>query len=159
MTTSKPVRPVFPGLPLWILLSFCPSLTTFWARPDAWYAALAKPAWNPPNWVFGPVWTTLYVLMGTAAWLVWRQGGFAAQRTALLLFMAQLVLNALWTPLFFGLHSPGLALAEIIVLLVAVSATIHSFRRVSPLAAALLVPYLAWGCFATALTFTLWRMN
>ncbi len=102
-TESLPTpRPLWPGLVFWLLACFAAPVSASWARPDAWYAALVKPAWNPPGWVFGPVWTTLYLLMGTAAWLVWRRGGWGAQRRPLGWFAAQLALNALWTPLFFG---------------------------------------------------------
>ena len=127
--------------------------------PDAWYAALRKPAWNPPGWVFGPVWTMLYTLMAVAAWLVWRRGGFATQRRPLTLFLVQLALNAAWTPLFFGLHWPGVALAEMGLLWAALGATLLAFRSVSSVAAALLTPYLAWVSFAAVLNFTLWHLN
>jgi tryptophan-rich sensory protein len=127
--------------------------------PAEWYATLKKPAWNPPGWVFGPVWTALYTMMAVAAWLVWQRGGFASQRRPLTLFLAQLALNAAWTPLFFGLRLPGLAFAEIMVLWLAIAATLTSFRGVSRPAAWLLVPYLAWVTFAAALNFALWRLN
>jgi tryptophan-rich sensory protein len=127
--------------------------------PGPWYASLNKPAWNPPAWVFGPVWTMLYTMMAVAAWLVWRQGGWKAQRRPLTLFLAQLVLNAAWTPLFFGLKNPGLAFAEIILLWLVIAATLVGFGRVSRAAACLLAPYLAWVSFAAALNFTVWRLN
>lgn len=147
------------ALPGWLLLCFAAPALAFAARPDGWYAALAKPAWNPPAWLFGPVWTILYVLMAVAAWLVWRRGGWAAQRGPLARFVVQLALNALWTPLFFGLHRIDLALLEIVVLWVAIIATIAGFRRVSRVASWLLAPYLAWVSFAAFLTFTLWQLN
>lgn len=125
---------------------------------DPWYAALTKPSWNPPNWVFGPVWTMLYLMMAVAAWLVWRRRG-AAAGVPLALFAAQLALNALWSYLFFGLHRPGLAFAEITLLWAAILATLLAFRRVVPLAAWLLVPYLLWVTFAAFLNFTIWRLN
>lgn len=148
-------------LPLvgWVALVFSASLTGLLVSTEGWYAELTKPAWNPPSRLFGPVWSTLYIAMGVSAWLVWRQGGWSQQRGRLALFIMQWALNALWTPLFFGLHQIGLALAEIIVLWVAIAATIASFARVSQVAAALLVPYLAWVSFATFLTFTIWRLN
>lgn len=127
--------------------------------PGEWYASLQKPSWNPPGWVFGPVWTALYTMMAVAAWLVWKRGGFSAQRRARALFCAQLILNAAWTPLFFGLQQPGLAFAEIVVLWLAIAATLVAFHRVSRAAAWLLAPYLAWVSFAAALNFTLWRLN
>lgn len=127
--------------------------------PGDWYAALAKPAWNPPSWIFGPVWTLLYVLMAVAAWLVWRAGAGPQRRRALALYGVQLALNAAWTPLFFGLHLLGAALAEILVLWVAIAATMVAFARVSRVAAWLLAPYLAWVGFAAVLTFTIWRLN
>jgi tryptophan-rich sensory protein len=127
--------------------------------PGEWYASLRKPSWNPPGWIFGPVWTVLYTMMAVAAWMVWRRGGWGKQRTPLLVFLAQLMLNALWTPLFFGLQRPGLAFAEILLLWLAIVVTIVVFNPVSRPAMLLLVPYLAWVSFAAALNFTLWRLN
>ena len=125
-----------------------------------WYAALARPAWTPPGWVFGPVWTALYVLMAVAAWLVWRQAGdWAGARAALGLYVVQLVLNAAWPGLFFGLRMPGAAFAELVVLWAAILATLVAFRRLSPTAGALMAPYLAWCTFAAALNLAIWRMN
>jgi len=124
-----------------------------------WYQALSKPAWTPPDWVFGPVWTTLYFLMALAAWMVWRRTGWSTGRTALGLFGVQLVLNAAWSPLFFSLHSPGIALVDIILLWAAIAATFWSFGRVSALAAGLFVPYLMWVSYATALNWAIWRLN
>ncbi len=103
--------------------------------PGGWYAALNKPAWNPPAWIFGPVWTALYAMMAVAAWLVWKRGGFAAHRQALTLFLIQLVLNASWTPLFFGLHRPGVAFVEIIFLWLAIAATLAAFCPINRVAA------------------------
>lgn len=124
--------------------------------PGDWYAQLRKPDWNPPAWVFGPVWTVLYAAMAYAAWRVWRKGGGPGP---LLLFAVQLLLNAAWSPLFFGLESPGLALAEILCLLVAVGATGVAFFRRDRMAGALFVPYFAWVAFASLLNATLWRLN
>jgi len=126
---------------------------------DGWYAALRKPPWNPPNWVFGPVWSVLYLLMAVAAWLVWRRRDFARVSLPLALFGVQLVLNGLWSVLFFGWHRPDLALIEIVFLWSAILATMLAFRRVVPLATRLLVPYLLWVSFAAVLNFTIWRMN
>jgi len=147
------------GLCGWLLLCFAAASLGAVFMPGEWYAALRKPAWNPPGWVFGPVWSTLYTMMAVAAWLVWKRGGFAAQRRPLALFLAQLALNAVWTPLFFGLHRPGVAFAEIVLLWLAIAATLVAFRPVSRAAAWLLAPYLAWVSFAAALNGTLWRLN
>lgn len=154
---ASPYR--WPVLLGFILLCFATAVPAAWWPPGAWYAALNKPAWNPPTWLFGPVWSTLYVLMAVAAWRVWRHGGFAAQRRPLGLFLVQLVLNAAWSPLFFGLKQPGVAFAEILGLWLAIAATIAVFRGVDRIAAALLVPYIAWVSFAAFLNGTLWQLN
>jgi tryptophan-rich sensory protein len=143
----------------WIALCFGAAASGAIWSPDAWYAQLRKPAWNPPTWVFGPVWTALYAMMGVSAWRVWRRAGFAGAGDALGIFLLQLALNALWTPVFFGWHRPGWAFAVIVAMWIAILATLISFRRHDRLAAALLVPYLAWVSFASALNFALWRAN
>ena len=143
----------------WLALCFAAAGTAVFVSTDGWYATLHKPSWNPPPWLFGPAWSLLYVLMAVAAWLVWRDGGWKMQARALGLFLIQWLLNALWTPLFFGLHRPGLAFAEIIILWLAIAATLVAFWRVRNVAGILLVPYLAWVSFATALNFTIWRLN
>jgi len=127
--------------------------------PGDWYAGLKKPAFNPPGWVFGPVWTILYLMMGTSAWLVWRRGGFKAARAPLIMYLVQLALNASWTPAFFGAQNPGLALVVIVALWLAIVATIATFIRHSRFAAAMLIPYLVWVSFATVLNYSLWRLN
>jgi translocator protein len=127
-------------------------------QPGEWFEGLAKPSWNPPNWVFGPVWTTLYVLMGFAAWLIQDRYGREA-RGAITLFVVQLLFNAGWSAIFFGLQAPGLAFAEIIVLWALIVATTIVFWRRRPLAGILLVPYLAWVTFAAVLNFAIWRLN
>ena len=124
-----------------------------------WYASLAKPSFNPPNGIFGPVWTLLYVLMGVAAWRVWRKFSLVGARGPLGLWGLQLALNLGWSVLFFGLRQIGPALAEILVLLAAVLATALSFRRLDRLAGLLLVPYCAWVAFASVLNFAIWRLN
>ena len=159
-----PIKPCAPwkgvaALAVCITVTFLAPALGAWAMPGEWYAALRKPSWNPPAWIFGPVWTALYLMMAIAAWLVWRRGGWAVQRRPLTLYLVQLALNAAWTPLFFGLKMPGPAFAEILLLLGAIIATACAFRRVSKAGAALLVPYLAWVSFATFLNFTLWRLN
>ncbi len=121
-----------------------------------WYPTIAKPDWTPPAWLFGPVWTALYAMMAVAGWLVWRRVGWGG---ALVWFGVQLALNAMWSPVFFGMHQIGLALVIIILLWVAIAGTMVAFWRVSPVAGWLFVPYLAWVSFATALNFAIWRLN
>jgi tryptophan-rich sensory protein len=125
----------------------------------AFYAQLQRPAWAPPAGWFGPVWTTLFVLMAIAAWRVWRVGGFAAARAALTLYVLQLGLNALWSWLFFGWHRGALAMIDIVVLWLLIVATMRAFAMHDRLAAWLLAPYLAWVSFAAALNLAVWRMN
>ena len=124
-----------------------------------WYPTLVKPAWNPPAWLFGPVWTVLYIAMAVAAWLVWRRVGWAGARLALTLFMVQLTLNAAWSIIFFGLRNPGAAFAEVVVLWAAILGTLVLFWQVSVPAGILFIPYLAWVSFATVLNFAIWRLN
>ncbi|WP_295138026.1 TspO/MBR family protein [uncultured Reyranella sp.] len=124
-----------------------------------WYPTLNKPSFNPPNWVFGPVWTTLYAMMGIAAWRVWRSADRDSARGPLAVFALQLAVNLGWSIAFFGLRDPGLAVAVILVLDLLVLATALMFRRIDGLAALLLVPYLAWIAFATVLNFAVWRLN
>ncbi len=123
------------------------------------YASLVQPAWSPPGSVFGPVWTVLYLMMGTAACLVVRAVGVSAARPALALFFVQLALNALWTWLFFRWRLGGAAFAEVLLLLAMVLLTARAFWKIRPLAGALLLPYAAWVAFASALTFACWRLN
>lgn len=143
----------------WLALTFCAAATGAFVSTDGWYADLIKPAWNPPGWVFGPVWTALYIMMAVAAWLVWREGGWKLQRRPLSLYLMQCLLNALWTPLFFALHQPGWAFAEILILLAALLITISLFWQVRRSAALLLVPYALWTSFAAVLNFTIWQLN
>jgi len=128
-------------------------------RDATFYAELTRPGWAPPAWLFGPVWTVLYLMMATAAWLVWRTCSFERARTGLLLFIAQLVANALWTWLFFGWRQGALALVDLVVLWVLIAMTIAVFWRLNRLAGVLLVPYLAWVSFAGALNLSLWQLN
>jgi len=132
-----------------------------WASADApsFYAQLQRPGWAPPASVFGPAWTLLYALMAVSAWLFWRAGGAARSRLGLPLFAAQRAANALWSWLFFAWRQGAWAFAEVIVLALLIAATIAAFRRVQRLAAALLLPYLAWVCFASALTWACWQRN
>ncbi|MDP2471396.1 MAG: TspO/MBR family protein [Candidatus Palauibacterales bacterium] len=148
-----------PGLALWLGLALAAGWIGSRFMPGEWYASLAKPAWNPPNAVFAPVWTVLYLFMGVAAWLVWRKAGFSGATVPLALFLLQLVLNSLWSYLFFGLQQPMLAFFEIVVLWIAILATTLGFWKVTPAAGVLLVPYLCWVAFAAALNLQLWRLN
>lgn len=125
-----------------------------------WYAGLHKPALNPPAWVFGPVWTTLYLLMGIAAFLVWRRWGTDPRvKTALAIYLVQLLLNAIWSPVFFALQAPGAALMVIALLWLAIVVTMLKFHPISRAAAYLLIPYLMWVSFASYLNFSIWRLN
>jgi benzodiazapine receptor len=143
----------------WLAVCFAASTTAVFVSTGGWYAVLLKPSWNPPAWLFGPAWSLLYVLMAVAAWLVWREGGWKTQQRQLRLFLLHWLLNALWTPLFFGMHQLGPAFAEIIILWLVLAATLISFWGVRKIAGVLLVPYLAWVSFAAALNFAIWRLN
>lgn len=145
-------------LVLWLAAAFAPAVVgaPFTARAPQYYRRLRRPDWSPPPTVFGPVWSVLYLLIGLAAWLVDRRGGGGG---ALRLWGVQLVLNGLWTPIFFGLRAPGAALLEIVVTWLAIVATTVAFLRRRAGAGALLLPYLAWVSFATALNYAIWRRN
>lgn len=149
------------GLIGWFVATFAASIVGAIASVQAtsFYQELVQPSWAPPSSVFGPVWTVLYALMAIAAWLVWRTGGFRANRRALSLFIAQLVANALWSWLFFAWHRGWWAFVDIVVLWVLIVATLVAFWRVRILAGVLLVPYLLWVSFAMALNFSVWRLN
>ncbi|KRE89382.1 sensory protein [Frateuria sp. Soil773] len=149
------------GLVAWLAVSFIAAAIGAAASVQAgpFYTRLARPQWAPPPDLFGPVWTVLYALMGIAAWLAWRAGGFRTSRTALSLFLVQLVLNAIWSWLFFGWHLGALAFADIVLLWVLVIATLVAFWRIKPLAGMLLVPYLLWISFASALNHAVWQLN
>lgn len=125
---------------------------------QSWYMTARKPVWNPPSWVFAPVWTVLYLLMGIAAWMIWRSDHEGRSR-ALILFAIQLALNGLWSWIFFAWHQPGFAFYELIVLWIAIALTLVAFWRVRRTAGWLLVPYLCWVSFAGALNYTIWKMN
>lgn len=122
-----------------------------------WYPTLVKPSWNPPNWIFGPVWTVLYLMMAVAAWLVWRSGGNI--RGAMILFFSQLALNFAWSFLFFGARSPWLGLMDIAMLWLALVITVIAFFQKSAAAGLLMLPYLAWVSFAAILNLAIWRLN
>ena len=151
----------FIGLVGWLVVTgiaaFAGSVAS--RRSEDFYGQLVQPSWAPPPEVFGPVWTVLYILMALAAWLVWRHGGFAHARTALSLYLVQLVVNALWSWLFFAWQMGAAALLDIALMWVLVVATMVAFWRHNRLAALLLVPYLAWISFAAMLNLRLWQMN
>lgn len=126
----------------------------------AWYdLVVVKPSFTPPNWLFGPVWGALYLMMAVAAWLVWREAGWPGVQAQWAFWIVQLALNLGWSLLFFGLHRPGWAFAEIVLLFVAIALTLRSFRRISPLAGWLLAPYLAWVGYAGLLNYAIWYYN
>lgn len=143
----------------WLLLTLLAGAFGSQFQPGEWYADLQKPTWTPPSWLFGPVWTALYVTIGLAAWIVWRNHGFRGAAWALGLYIFHLILNGAWSWLFFGLERPGYALAEIVVLWISIQVMILLFFRRSVTAGWLLIPYLGWVTFAMALNFALWRMN
>ncbi len=149
------------GLLAWLAVAFVAAALGAIASIDAksFYAELAKPAWAPPASVFGPVWSVLYLLMGAAAWLVWREKGAKGLSVALALFLVQLGANALWSWLFFAWKYGALAFADVVVLLALIAATVAAFWRVRRLAGILLMPYFAWVCFASALTWAVWQGN
>ena len=159
VTQSKQKQ--FLGLIGWFAVSFAASAVGAMASIQAksFYGQLVQPSWAPPAWLFGPVWTILYALMATAAWLIWRAGGLRANRVALSLFLLQLAFNALWAWLFFAWHLGALAFADIGLLWLLIVATLISFWRVSRLAGTLLVPYLLWVSFAAGLNYSVWQLN
>ncbi len=126
---------------------------------DNWYQTLDKPAFTPPEWVFAPVWSSLYILMAIAAWRVWLQTGSELRRIGLILFAAQLGLNLFWSILFFGLHRIGFALFEIVTLVCTIIATTYLFWKIDRVAGALLTPYLIWVSYASVLNASLWHLN
>ena len=155
MTTTT----IIVGAVGWLALTFGAAALGARFLPDEWYRSLKKPTWNPPNSIFGPVWTALYLLMAAAAWLVWRKHGFGGASVALILFVVQLALNAGWTWLFFGRHQIRSAFTDILILWVVILTTLILFWRLEPLAGIFLTPYLAWVSFAAVLNGTIWRLN
>lgn len=155
---AAPVRSIL-MLFLFLGLSLSAGLFGGQFQPGEWYEQLPKPSWTPPNWLFAPVWTFLYLAMGVAAWLVWLRSGVRNARLALSFFIVQLILNAVWPWLFFGLHRPGLALAEIGFMWAAILTTLVLFWRHRPLSGVLFIPYLLWISFAAMLNLSLWRLN
>ena len=159
--TAISKRTQFAGLVAWLVITFLAAGIGSLAimQAETFYAQLVRPSWAPPSAVFGPVWTVLYALMGIAAWLVWREGGFSAARTALTLFLLQIAVNALWSWLFLGWHLGALSFAFILLLWILIAATLVTFLRTQPLAGILLVPYLLWVSFASVLNYTIWQLN
>ena len=125
-----------------------------------WFATLNKPSWNPPSWVFGPVWTTLYLLMAISVWLVWKSHySDRRKESAMTIFAVQLFFNFCWSIIFFSYHSPAWAFVDILLLIITIVMTMISFSSMSKVATLLLVPYLLWVCFASFLNYTIWSMN
>ena len=158
------MTPKHPWIGLIVLLVVCfaaagigGAVTT--PKIGTWYSTLVKPSWNPPAWIFGPVWSALYFCMAVAAWLVWRQGGFSGAKVPLTQFVVQLALNFLWSCIFFGLEKPGLAFGEVLLLWLTIVTTMVLFWQRSMIAGILFVPYLAWVSFASFLNFMIWRLN
>ncbi|MEM8844035.1 MAG: TspO/MBR family protein [Pseudomonadota bacterium] len=149
------------GLMAWLAICFIASAlgATASINAESFYNELTQPSWAPPAWLFGPVWTILYIMMAISAWLVWRTVGFRANSAALTLFLAQLALNTLWSWLFFAWQYGSLSFLDIIVLWVLILLTIIHFWRVSSLAGLLLIPYWLWVSFAMVLNFTIWQLN
>jgi tryptophan-rich sensory protein len=150
------------GLAIWLGLCLAVMVTgSLFTTPaiPGWYAALKKPAWKPPSWLFGPVWFILYIMMALAAWLVWREGALGHYHWPLIWFMIQLTLNLAWSYIFFNLHRPGVALGEIVMLWLAILATLVFFWPISRPAGLLMFPYLVWTTYAAILNFSIWRMN
>jgi tryptophan-rich sensory protein len=146
----------------WIVLCFAVAgISSTWTANEVngWYRTLVRPSYAPPNWLFGPVWTLLYLLMAIAAWQVWQSPPSTLRNVGIALFLMQLALNFAWPWVFFRLHALGAGLVEIIALWIAIAATMFVFRRISPAATWMLAPYLAWVSFATALNAGFWRLN
>lgn len=161
MSTSRLIT----GLIIWFVITFAIAFLGSIFSPAAgtstgvWYSQINKPSFTPPSWVFAPAWTLLYAMMAVSAWLVWKQAGFSGAPAALTIFLIQLVLNFLWSWLFFGRHEIGWAFFDIVFLWMAIFATIILFWQKIPLAGALMLPYLGWVSFASALNFAIWRLN
>ena len=150
-----------PGLGAWLGITALAAAVGATGSVNArtFYAQIVLPQWAPPGWIFGPVWTVLYALMGIAAWQVWRIGGFQRARFALILYLVQLAVNAIWSWLFFSWRLGFLALADVLLLMILILLTFIAFWRIRPLAGWLLVPYFFWVSFAAALNFAIWQLN
>jgi benzodiazapine receptor len=128
-------------------------------KPGDWYEGLNHPSWRPPNWLFGAVWTVLYVMIAVSGWLVWETAGWAGGKVALIVYAVHLILNFAWSAVFFGMRRIDLAFAEVLILWISIVATMALFHAISPLAAYLLIPYLCWASFAAVLNYTVWQLN
>jgi len=156
---NKKIIRILIAVAVCLLVGFLSSFATQSSISD-WYVSLNKPSFNPPNWLFAPVWTTLYILMGIAAGIIWNKGSYHKWvKTALYHFIFQLIFNAAWSFVFFGMRSPGYALLVIIFLLILIVLTIKWFRIINRTAALLLIPYLLWVSFATILNYSIWVLN
>jgi tryptophan-rich sensory protein len=153
--------PAIAGLLGWIAITAVAAAIGSIAAANSreFYEGLQRPGWAPPGSVFGPVWTVLYLAMAIAAWMVWKARNYVGARVALMVYLIQLALNALWTWLFFAWHQGALAFVGVVLLWIAVAVTMNLFRRVRPVAGTLMIPYLAWVTFATALTYAVWKAN
>jgi tryptophan-rich sensory protein len=155
----KPVVKLIISIAITLAVGAVSSLFTA-SSVAGWFATINKPSFNPPNWVFAPVWTTLYILMGIACWLVWKSNADGKIKTiAIGLYAVQLTLNFLWSFIFFYAHETGLALVEVMLLWLMIVLTIIWFSKISSLAALLMVPYICWVSFATVLNFYIWKLN
>jgi len=155
MTTAKKIL----GLIGWILLCSLAGIFGAQFEPGTWYQMLQKPVWTPPNWIFPVVWPILYLLMGVSAWLLWKMEKTSLWQTEFTWFFVQLVLNALWSFIFFGMHLVGTGLAEILLLWISILFTTLLFWQKNRIAGILLVPYLIWVGYASALNFAIWHLN
>lgn len=152
----------WPSLIVFLAVTFVIQIIAGWwtsTSVSTWFTTLAKPAWNPPGWVFGPVWTLLYIGIAVAGWRVWLKRGIQDVRVAMILYAVQFALNLAWSGLFFGLRNPGYGLIDIVLLFIAIALTIRAFRRIDGPATLIMIPYFLWVGFASALNFTIWRLN
>jgi tryptophan-rich sensory protein len=147
------------GLAFWLILTFGVAYLSSQFEPGEWYRTISKPSWTPPGWIFGPVWSLLYLSMGVSAWLVWRKRTGEAVRLPLSIYLVQLIVNGLWSWFFFGRQMIGVALLDLVILVLVVSINLVLFMRIDRRAGVLLIPYLIWICFAAALNFQIWRLN
>ena len=147
------------GLGGFVVVCFAAASSGAFFRPGTWYEQLAKPSWCPPNWLFAPAWSLLFIMIAVSGWLVWRNVGFAGAGLAFAIYGGQLLLNAAWSAIFFGARRVDIAFGELVMLWISILATILSFYQIYPDAAYLLIPYLCWVSFAGLLNFSIWRLN